>query len=82
MTHLSDFKGFQIITEKIMTDKDWFDRLVSYFFGDGVAKDAYNKNNNLPKYFSCRYKVFVFDDYLRCTHYKTCKPISFLFNLF
>ena len=44
---------------------------MSYFFGDGPDYDSYIVNKNLPKYFYCRYNSFVFDDYIKCTNYRT-----------
>ncbi len=58
--------------DKILTDNDWFNFILdSFFAGSNNVKD-YSKNIKLPLYINCRFKLPDFDDYLKCTRYRTC----------
>ena len=59
--------------ERILTDKDWFNFILNSFFAGSTNVKDYSKNNRLPYYLNCRFKLPDLDDYLKCTNYRTCK---------
>jgi hypothetical protein len=76
---MNDFNGLASYIDLIDTDKEKFDFLIDAFYAQGTQKDSYIGNKNLPKYIKCRFKEDVFDKYLKCTKYKTCKINIFNF---
>lgn len=74
--HLSDFNVFKNAIGKIMNDNDWLEFIVKSFFSDSITSVGQNiKNKNFPLFISCRFNISIFDDYLKCTHYRTCNYI-------
>jgi hypothetical protein len=55
----------------MLTDKDWFKFITDTFYAQGVEKMSYIGNKRLPNFLTCRFKESVFDDYMRCTGYRT-----------
>lgn len=47
--------------------------IINNFFADSKNDiGEHMPNKNFAKYITCRFNEQVFDDYLRCTKYKTC----------
>src|SRR5690242_3488387 len=63
-----------------MIDKQWFNFITDAFYAQGVEKEAHINNANLLNYFACRFKKSVFDEYLRCTGYRTWDYLEYLFR--
>jgi sphingomyelin phosphodiesterase len=76
VSNLNDLVMFGQKVELMLTDSEWMKFINSMFFADGSAlTDLYIKDQRFPKFINCRFKIGVFDEYLRCTGFRTCKRI-------
>ncbi len=64
--------------DKIIDDKDSFEFIIDSFYAQGVEKLSYINNKRLPHYISCRFNESIFDDYLKCTGYRTWDYIEYV----
>jgi hypothetical protein len=55
----------------MLEDKNVFDFVLDTFYAQGVEKQSYINNKRLPNFMTCRFNISVFDEYLRCTGYRT-----------
>lgn len=78
LTSLADLQPMKFKAELIAQNSEFFDFVIDNFFAGGPEKLDHITNKNLAKYISCRFRIDVFDDYLRCTKYKTCRYLCFL----
>ena len=76
-----DYEPFSMIVDKIMYDKDSFNFIIDSFYAQGVEKLSYINNKRLPHYISCRFNESIFDDYLKCTGYRTWDYIEYVNRL-
>lgn len=76
--NLNDYNGFKIITEKMLNDTNVFSAVIDAFFAQGIDKKDYIGDNRLANFISCRFKIDVFDDYLKCTNYRTWDTTEYL----
>jgi hypothetical protein len=59
---------------QLLTDEKWFDFVLDEFFSDGNSLYQQNvKKQKMSQFLNCRFKIGVFDDYMDCTKYRTCK---------
>jgi hypothetical protein len=68
---LNDFAPFKVGIEKILKDKDWFNFITDTFYAQGIEKMSYIGNKRLANFLTCRFSEGVFDDYMKCTGYRT-----------
>ena len=73
-----DYEPFRTTVDKIMEGKDSFEFFIDSFYAQGVEKLSYINNKRLPHYISCRFNESIFDDYLKCTGYRTWDYIEYV----
>jgi sphingomyelin phosphodiesterase len=79
--HLNDYNAIRDNILKMKNDDKWFDIATDIFYAQGIEKDNQVKNKRLPLYLTCRFKEDVFDEYFKCTGYRTWDYAEYI-NLF
>jgi len=69
--HLNDYKTLAKNIDRMEKEADWFNIVTDYFYAEGTEKKSYITNKKLAKFFTCRFRESIFDDYMRCTSYRT-----------
>ena len=75
---MNDFQPFKDSIDRINKDKDWLNFIMDSFYAQGVEKQSYVNNPRMGNYLTCRFKESVFDDYLKCTGYRTWDYTEYL----
>ena len=82
---LVDFNRFADFIERIQNRTGEYKMLMRHFFNDGPMYKEYVNNpgimfiklniEDMSKFMYCRFKENTFDDYLKCTRYRTCNKL-------
>jgi hypothetical protein len=81
VTYLNDYESLSAFSERILTDKNNFNKIMSSFFTGSPLINQYLSNSKMARYLSCRFTKDIFDDYYKCIGYITWDPEEYAYKL-